>query len=134
MKRVLEVEQIPNPVNAPLSAGIQYGRLITTCGMAPIAPDKSLAGVGDIVVQTEKVIENIKLILAEAGATLNDVIKTTVYLADISHYEAMNEVYRKHFPAEAYPTRSTVGVQLGHPDLLVEIEVWAMLPEEGEQA
>lgn len=134
MKRVLSVDQIPNPVNAPLSVGIQHGRLISLCGMAPIAPDKSLVGVGDIVAQTEKVIENIKMVLAEAGATIEDVIKTTVYLADISHYEAMNEVYRKHFSEKAYPTRSTIGVKLGHPDLLIEIECWAMLPETDDAA
>lgn len=131
MKRIISVKQIPNPVDAPLSVGVQHGRLVSVCGMAPIAPDKSLVGIGDVRAQTKKVMENIALVLADAGGTLADVVKTTVFLADITHYEQMNSVYETFFEGGTYPARSTLGVQLGHPDLLVEIEAWAVVPEQG---
>jgi 2-iminobutanoate/2-iminopropanoate deaminase len=132
-KAVLNVSAIPDPVGAPLSLGIQHGNLVSICGMAPVGPDKTLVGVGDIGAQTAQVLHNISLVLAEAGATLADVIKTTVFLSDISHYDAMNQVYAQHFPKDAYPTRSTLGVKLGHPDLLIEIEAWAVVPARAGQ-
>lgn len=129
MKEVLVVAEIPDPVGAPLSLGVRHGRLVSVCGMAPIGPDKTLVGIGDVAAQTEQVLRNMALVLAKAGGTMADVIKTTVFLADIGDYDQMNVVYGRHFAAGGYPTRSTIGVKMAHPDLLIEIEALAVLPE-----
>jgi 2-iminobutanoate/2-iminopropanoate deaminase len=81
---------------------------------------------GDISKQTERVLENVKGILEAAGCHLNKVVKTTVYLKNMSEFAAMNEVYAKYF-AQAPPARSTVEVARLPKDALVEIEVIATL-------
>lgn len=127
MNQVITVPEIPDPVGAPISIGIRNGQLVV-CVMAGLTPEGKLAG-GDIQTQTEQTLHNISLVLKKAGCTMADVIKTTVFLANIEDYKKMNEVYRKHFPEGSLPARTAVGVKLGHPDLLLEIEAWAVVPE-----
>lgn len=134
MNEPISVPEIPNIVDAPLSLGVRNGRLVSVCGMAPIAPEGVLVGIGDVKAQAEQVLKNMRLVLEKAGASMADVIKTTVFLANIEDYDAMNEVYSKHFPKECYPARATIGVKMGHPDLLIEIEALAVLPEKSESA
>jgi len=137
VNEIIPINKIPHPVDAkdaPLSMCVKNGNLVSICGMAPIAADGTLAGVGDIEAQTEQVMLNIEHILEEVGATTADVIKTTVFLKNIEDYHKMNAVYARHFPDNYKPTRSTLGVQLGHPDLLVEVEAWAVLPGSDDEA
>eukprot|EP00007_Cunea_sp_BSH-02190019_P002263 CAMPEP_0174229024 /NCGR_PEP_ID=MMETSP0417-20130205/92_1 /TAXON_ID=242541 /ORGANISM="Mayorella sp, Strain BSH-02190019" /LENGTH=339 /DNA_ID=CAMNT_0015306521 /DNA_START=53 /DNA_END=1072 /DNA_ORIENTATION=+ len=85
----------------------------------------------DIVAQTEAVIKNIEAILAEAGATLADLVDLTVFLVDMKDYKGMNEAYNKYFDQDTGPTRTTVAVhQLPHPNLLIEIKAVAVAPSQ----
>jgi 2-iminobutanoate/2-iminopropanoate deaminase len=78
--------------------------------------------------QTTQTLENLKAVLEAAGTSLEYVVKTYVYLADIQDFDAMNQVYRRYFPTNP-PARTTVGVKLAREDLLVEMEMVALLPE-----
>jgi reactive intermediate/imine deaminase len=93
-----------------------------------VALDKegNLVGQGDVGAQTRQVLENVKAVLEEGGATLNDVMKATVFLADIKDFAAMNEVYADFF-GDAKPARSTVQAALAKPEFLVEIEAIAIV-------
>ena len=134
MNESISVPEIPNIVNAPLSLGVKNGRLVSVCGMAPISPDGVLVGIGDVEVQAEQVLKNMALILQKAGGKMSDVIKTTVFLANIEDYDKMNKVYARHFSKECYPARAAIGVKMGDPRLLIEIEALAVLPEDPASA
>jgi 2-iminobutanoate/2-iminopropanoate deaminase len=84
-------------------------------------------GKGDIRAQTRQTLENVKAVLEEGGASLGDVMKVTVFLADIGDRDGMNEVYQEFF-GEAPPARSAIEVTLG-PDILVEIEAVAVISD-----
>lgn len=87
-----------------------------------------LAGEGDAGAQTRQVLENLRAVLEEGGAGLADVMKTTVYLADIGDFAAMNEVYAAFF-GEDKPARTTVQAALARPEFLVEIEAVAVVAD-----
>ena len=89
----------------------------------------------DIGAQTRAVLTNIEVILAEAGATLADVVDCTVFLVDMADYPGFNAVYNTVFDAKTGPARTTVGVQqLPHPNLLVELKVIAYQPQGAPRA
>lgn len=109
----------------PYSQGVMAGNLIFVSGQLPInAATGEMPA--DIKAQTAQSIENIKAVLAEAGATLDNVVKTTVFLADMSLFGAMNEVYAENFKA-VYPARAAYAVKELPKQALVEIEVIAAL-------
>ena len=83
-------------------------RLVFTAGQIPIDPRTGELVAGGIAEQTDQVIRNVAAVLAGAGLKLSDVVKTTVYLADLQDFQAMNQVYAKHFSAAA-PARTTIG-------------------------
>lgn len=123
----IEVRSIyaPAPVGA-YSQAIRAGNLVFTAGTLPILPETGKI-VGDTVgEQTEQVLKNIKAILEEAGCKMDDVVKTTVHLADMDLFDEFNEVYTRYFP-DPKPARTTVGSQLNQ--VLVEIDVIASLDE-----
>lgn len=105
----------------PYSAGVQAGDFIFVSGQVGSRDDYGRE-IKDFKAQTRQVLENMKRILERAGASLNDVVKTTVFLLDRNDFEAMNEVYREYFPKDP-PARSTVVVKgLAVADMRVEIE------------
>lgn len=114
------------------------GNLIFVSGVSSRRPDNTHVGVTihedgrvekDIREQTRAVIENIGVILREAGASLDDLLDLTVFLVDMEDYAGMNDVYNEYFNAEKGPSRTTVAVhQLPHPNLLIEIKAVAMRP------
>ena len=107
----------------PYSQAIKCGNMLFTSGQIPINPaDGKIPG--GIKAQTQQAIANVTAILNEAGLTLDNVVKTTVYLADMGDFQAMNEVYGEHFPAP-FPARSAVAVRELPKKVLVEIEVIA---------
>ena len=106
--------------------GSLQGRWIVTSGQVGIDPSKAALVSGGVAEQTEQAIRNLEMILAEGGATLTDVVKTTVFLVDMADFKAMNEVYASRFP-EPRPARSTVAVRDLPAGARVEIEVWAFL-------
>ncbi|MFK7767576.1 MAG: RidA family protein [Mariniblastus sp.] len=115
------------------------GDLIFVSGTSSRRPDNTFAGVEkvdemgtkrlDIKLQTKAVLENIGTILAEAGATLSDVVDLTTFLVNMNDFAGYNETYAEFFDRETGPARTTVAVhQLPHPDLLIEIKVIARKP------
>ena len=105
----------------PYSQGIGADSIVVTSGQLPIDPATGAIVEGGIQAQTEQSLKNLEAILAEAGLTVDNVIKTTVYLADIQDFAAMNEIYAKHFTA-SFPARSAFQVAALPKGALVEIE------------
>jgi len=116
----------PRPV-PPYSPGIRLGNLLFTSGA--VGSDINGKVPEDIRAQTRNVFENLKAVLAAAGSGLDKVLKVTVFLTDMRDFQAMNEVYRTYFSGDL-PARSTVGVSaLARPELHVEIEMIAHVPD-----
>jgi 2-iminobutanoate/2-iminopropanoate deaminase len=113
------------PAVGPYSQGIAAGGFVFLAGQIPLVSDTGNFVEGGITEQTEQVIINIKALLASQKLTLADVVKATVFLADMSEFSAMNEVYSKHFTGTP-PARSTVQVARLPRDARVEIEVIAL--------
>lgn len=109
----------------PYSQGIIVGNMFYSSGQIPLTPEGKLVE-GDIVKQTHQVFQNIKAILQEAGASLDTVVKTTVFLKDMNDFARMNEVYEEYFGSHK-PARSCVEVARLPKDVLVEIEVVALV-------
>lgn len=106
--------------NLPLSPAVRAGDFIFVSGQVGVDPQTSDTGAG-VKRQTEIVLQRISGLLHHAGASMKDVVKTTVFLRDISHFAEMNEIYRSYFPSDP-PARSTVQATLARSELLVEIE------------
>ncbi len=122
MKKELNSTAAPAAIG-PYSQAIQAGNLVFVSGQLPI--DAATGEMpSDIKAQTRQSIANIKAILAEAGATLDNVVKTTVFLADMSYFGPMNEVYAEEFK-KVYPARCAFAVKELPKQALVEIEVIA---------
>ena len=123
MKTPICTEKAPAAIG-PYSQGIKAGNLIITSGQLPI--DISTGAFPDgIEAQTRQSLENCKAVLERAGASMNDVIKTTVFLSDMNHFAAMNGVYASFFEGDC-PARSAVEVARLPKDALVEIECIAV--------
>jgi 2-iminobutanoate/2-iminopropanoate deaminase len=122
LKRV-ETTKAPAAIG-PYSQGIIVNGMLYTAGQIPLDPQSMELVAGGIEEQTEQVMKNLAAILAEAGGTLEDVVKTTVFLQDMGEFAAMNKVYEKHFGAHK-PARSTVQAARLPRDVKVEIEVVA---------
>lgn len=108
----------------PYSQAIQVGNLVYTSGQLPIDPATGAFPEGGIKEQTRQSLLNVQAILAEAGLTMSQVVKTTVFLADMGDFADMNAVYADFFTAP-YPARSAVAVKTLPKGALVEIEVVA---------
>jgi 2-iminobutanoate/2-iminopropanoate deaminase len=108
----------------PYSPGAKGGHYLFTAGQVGWNDKGELVGIGDVRAQTRQVLKNIESILAEGGATFDDVVKCSVYLADIRHFQVMNEEFARAFPTNP-PARTTVQAALAEPEMLVEIEAIA---------
>lgn len=110
----------------PYSQAMRLGDMVFTAGQIPLDPGTmEIVGEG-VADQTERVMQNLRQILIEAGASMETVIKTTVYLADMDDFAAMNEVYGRHFSTHK-PARSTVEVARLPRDVRVEIDAIAAI-------
>lgn len=123
MKKVINTNQAPAAIG-PYSQAIKVGNLVYTSGQIPINPATCNFVEGGIKEQTRQSLTNIKAILEEAGLSMNNVVKTTVFLADMNDFADMNSVYAEFF-SEPYPARSAVAVKTLPKGALVEIEVVA---------
>jgi 2-iminobutanoate/2-iminopropanoate deaminase len=112
----------------PYSPGTRGGRLVYTAGQVAWNERAELVGIGDPTAQARQVLSNIESILRQGGATLADVLKCNVYLADIRHFQAMNDVFGEFFPEDP-PARTTVQAALAEPEMLVEIEAIAYVDD-----
>ena len=122
MKKVISTAEAPGAIG-PYSQGIDLGNIVFCSGQIPINPATGAMPEG-ITAQTEQAIANVKALLKSRGLGLENVVKTTVFLADIADFAAMNEVYASHF-TEPFPARSAVAVKDLPKGALVEVEVIA---------
>ena len=122
-KDVISTSNAPAALG-PYSQAIRWGDLIFVSGQIPIDPATSQVVGDDVAAQTERVLQNLTAILEAAGASLGQVLKTTVYLRDLNDFGKMNEVYARFF-SEQPPARATVQVARLPRDVSVEIEAVA---------
>ncbi len=120
MKEVITRSDVPTP-SLPFSAGIRANGFIFTAGQVGTDPRTGQIAGPDVGSQTRQTIANLRAILEAGGSSLERLVKTTVFLADMRLFDEMNAVYRELIP-EPRPGRSTVQASLARPDLLVEIE------------
>jgi 2-iminobutanoate/2-iminopropanoate deaminase len=124
-KRAVRTESAPAPFQgAPYSQGIIAGDMVFVSGQLGIDPEQGQVVEGGIVPQTEQVMKNLAAILGEAGAGLDDVVMTSIYLIDLQDFQAMNEVYSRHL-TEPYPARATVQIAALPSGARIEIAVVA---------
>ena len=121
--KAISTEKAPAAIG-PYSQAIRVGNLIYTSGQIPIDPATGVFVEGGIKEQTRQSLSNIKAILEEAGISMSNVVKTTVFLADMNDFADMNAVYAEFFE-EPYPARSAVAVKSLPKGALVELEVVA---------
>lgn len=125
-KRVINTPHAPAAIG-PYSQAIAIDNLLFTAGQIPLDPATMTVVTGDVAAQAEQVMKNLSAICQAAGASLQDVVKTTVFLQEMADFQAMNEVYARHF-GENRPARSTVAVRGLPRDVRVEIEAIVRLP------
>ena len=123
MKQAVSSPDAPKAIG-PYSPAIRAGQLLFVSGQVPIDPATGQMIDGDIAAQTRRVFENIGALLTAGGRSFADVARTTVFLADMNDFAAMNEVYGQYF-SEPYPARATVQVARLPKDARVEIDVIA---------
>ncbi len=124
MKEVISTTKAPAAIG-PYSQAIKCGNMLFCSGQIPVNPETGEIPEG-IKAQTAQSLANVKALLAEAGASVDNVVKTTVFLADMSLFGEMNAVYAETF-SEPFPARSAVAVRELPKQVLVEIEVIAAL-------
>jgi 2-iminobutanoate/2-iminopropanoate deaminase len=123
MKTIIRPKNSPAPVG-PYNHAVRLGDLVFCSGQIPLDPATGNLVSGDIRAQTERVLENVKAILADQGLTFANVVKSTVFMTNLGDFAAMNEVYARYFTAD-FPARSTVQVSGLPRGANVEIEVVA---------
>lgn len=124
MREVIATQDAPQAIG-PYSQAIKAGGLVFCSGQIALEPASGTIVAGNVAQQTERVIENLKAVLAAADSGLDRVVKTTVFLKNMGDFAAMNEVYGRYFNA-APPARSTVEAARLPKDVLVEIDVIAL--------
>jgi len=124
MREAIATDQAPQAIG-PYSQAIKANGLVFLSGQIALDPATQQLISGDVAAQTERVLQNLAGILKAAGSSLPQVVKTTVFLKNMSDFAAMNEVYGRYF-TEAPPARSTVEVARLPKDVLVEIDVVAL--------
>jgi len=124
VKEVITTDHGPKAIG-PYSQAIRANGFVFISGQIPLDPKTQQLVEGDIARQTERVMENLKGIVEAAGSSLDKAVKTTVFLADMGEFAAMNEVYGRYFPKNA-PARATVQVARLPRDVRVEIDLTAL--------
>jgi 2-iminobutanoate/2-iminopropanoate deaminase len=124
-KKVIATDKAPKAIG-PYSQAIQSGDLLFTAGQIGLEPSSGELVQGGIEAQTRQVLTNVKNILEAAGSSLDNVVKTTVFLQNMADFAAMNAVYAEFFPANP-PARSTIAVAALPKGAMIEIEVIATL-------
>ena len=121
MKKIIATTNAPAAIG-PYSQAIDCGTFLVTSGQIPIDPATGEMVKGDVTAQTRQSLLNVKAILTEAGLTMDNVVKTTVFLQNMGDFAAMNAVYAEFFTEGNYPARSAVQVGALPKGALVEIE------------
>jgi len=127
-RKIIRTDDAPAPVGPYNQAIAATGQLIFVAGQIPLAPSTGeIVGAADVAKQTQQVMVNIEAILKAGGAKFQDVVKTTVFLADMNDFAAMNAVYARYFEEAIAPARACVQVSRLPKDVLVEIDCIAVI-------
>jgi 2-iminobutanoate/2-iminopropanoate deaminase len=127
-KQVINTNLAPAPVGPYNQAISASGQMLFVSGQIPLNPSTGeLVGDGDITEQTKQVLTNLKAILTAAGVSCENVVKTTVFLADMNDFATMNSVYSQYFDEATAPARACVQVSRLPKDVLVEIDCIAVI-------
>lgn len=126
-RRIISTDQAPAPVGPYNQAVAASGQMLFVAGQIALDPESGALVGGDVAAQTEQAIANLTAILRAARASLDNVVKTSVFLKNMNDFAAMNEVYAKHFGDEEAPARACVEVARLPKDALVEIECIAVI-------
>ena len=128
----MEIQRVnPEGLATPLAAYSQVvraGSLLTTAGLIALDAEGKVVGEGDVEAQVRKTLDNLVIALESVGASLNDVIKTTLYVSDMADYKAVNDIYNQYF-ADIRPARATVEAPLVMAALLFEMDAIAVVSD-----
>ena len=113
----------------PYSQGVKTGGFVFVSGQIPLLPGNGEIAEGGIESQTRQCLENLKAVLAAAGCTLDDVVKTTVFIKDMGSFAKINSIYAQYFTGKVLPARACVEVAALPKDVLIEIEAIARCAE-----
>jgi len=128
-RRIIQTDQAPAPVGPYNQAIAATGQMLFVAGQIALDPKSgAIVGEGDVTRQTEQAMQNLKAILIAAGTGLEAVVKTTVFLADMNDFSAMNAVYAQYFDEATAPARACVQAARLPKDVQVEIECIAVIP------
>tara|TARA_B100000212_G_scaffold287826_1_gene228723 strand:+ start:129 stop:521 length:393 start_codon:yes stop_codon:yes gene_type:complete len=123
----IKTNQAPEPVG-PYNQAIKAGNLIFCSGQIAINPESNkIDCLGDIKEETKQVLRNLKAVLEAGGSGLEDVIKTTIFLTDLNHFQAVNNIYSEFFRSEPTPARACVEVSSLPKGVLIEIDCVAYI-------
>jgi 2-iminobutanoate/2-iminopropanoate deaminase len=123
MNQIVSSPDAPKAIG-PYSQAVRAGQLLFMSGQVPLDPASGLIVSGDITAQTRRTLDNIKAVLTAAGLSLANVVRTTIFLADMNDFAAVNEVYGQYF-SQPFPARVTVQVARLPKDARVEIDAIA---------
>ncbi len=124
MKEALATQSAPAAIG-PYSQAVRAGQLVFLSGQVPLDPATGQVVAGDIAAQTRRVMDNLGAVLAAAGCSFGNVVKTTIYLLDLGNFAAVNEAYATYFVAP-YPARATVQVSALPRGAAIEIDMVAV--------
>ena len=122
-KKIINTSGAPSPIG-PYSQAVQVGNILFVSGQIAINPETGTINASDIIDETHQVLHNIKAVLAEAQMDFNNVVKTTIFLSDMTLFTSVNEIYGKYFLGD-FPARETVAVKGLPKNVNVEISVIA---------
>jgi reactive intermediate/imine deaminase len=133
VRRIRLAGQLAKPISHYTDA-VEASGFLYISGMLPVNADGELVGTGDVIRQSEQVLDNVGAVLQATGATFGDVVRVGVYVRDMADRELINTVRRRYF-GDARPASTLVEVSaLANPDALVEIEAVALLPWDDHEA
>ena len=125
MKQIINTPHAPAPIG-PYSQAVKAGNTLYVSGQIPLNPATGELVMESIPVETKQVMENLKAVLTEGGATFENIVMTTIFLSDMGHFAVVNEVYGSYFESN-FPARATVAVKTLPKNVNVEISVIAVL-------
>lgn len=123
MKKIIATDKAPGAIG-PYSQAVQFANMVFTSGQIAIDPATGELNMADLNIETHQVMKNLKEVLAAAGLSFQDVVKTSIFLADMNDFAAVNEIYASYFEGD-YPARETVQVAMLPKGVNVEISMIA---------
>lgn len=125
MKQIINTPHAPAPIG-PYSQAVKAGNTLYVSGQIPLNPATGELVMDSVPIETKQVMENLKAVLTEGGGTFDNIVMTTIFLSDMGHFAAVNEVYGSYFESN-FPARATVAVKTLPKNVNVEISVIAVV-------